>query len=98
MFLLNWLSLPQGDESFSVVKQMLKERMKTEPFAKISVDVICEKCEINHKSFYYHFKDKYELVNWIYYTEFITYRKECQSVERNFAPLRRFLQSFSGLF
>lgn len=26
---------------------------------------------MNRKSFYYHFKDKYDLVNWIYYTEFI---------------------------
>ena len=24
---------------------------------------------MNRKSFYYHFKDKYDLVNWIYYTE-----------------------------
>lgn len=49
----------------------LKELMKTKPFSKISVRDICETCDMNRKSFYYHFKDKYELVNWIYYTEFI---------------------------
>lgn len=27
---------------------------------------------MNRKSFYYHFKDKYDLINWIYSTEFIT--------------------------
>lgn len=50
----------------------LKELMENKPFAKISVSDICEACDMNRKSFYYHFKDKYDLVNWIYYTEFIT--------------------------
>ena len=49
----------------------LKELMETHHFAKISVSDICEKCDMNRKSFYYHFKDKYDLVNWIYDTEFI---------------------------
>lgn len=49
-----------------------KELIEDRPFSKISIGDICEKCELNRKSFYYHFKDKYDLVNWIYYTEFIT--------------------------
>lgn len=49
----------------------MKELMKTTPFSKISVGDICEKCEMNRKSFYYHFKDKYDLINWIYSKEFI---------------------------
>ena len=49
----------------------LKELMKTKPFSKISVSDICEACDMNRKSFYYHFKDKYDLVNWIYHNEFI---------------------------
>lgn len=48
-----------------------KELMESQPFDKISISSICEKCEMNRKSFYYHFKDKYDLVNWIYSTEFI---------------------------
>ena len=27
---------------------------------------------MNRQSFYYHFRDKYDLVNWIFYTELIT--------------------------
>lgn len=50
----------------------LKELMQEKPFPKISIGDICEKCEMNRNSFYYHFKDKYDLVNWIYYTEFVT--------------------------
>ena len=44
----------------------LKELMEEVPFEKINVAHICEKCGMNRKSFYYHFKDKYDLVNWIF--------------------------------
>lgn len=49
----------------------LKELMAEEPFSKISVTDICERCGMNRKSFYYHFKDKYDLVNWIFDSEFL---------------------------
>ncbi len=52
--------------------QAMKELMAEEPFAKISVGDICQRCGMNRKSFYYHFQDKYDLVNWIFYTEFIS--------------------------
>ena len=54
----------------------LKELMEAKPFSKISVSDICEACDMNRKSFYYHFQDKYDLVNWIYYTECVTALKE----------------------
>lgn len=50
----------------------LKELMAEIPFEKINVAHICEKCNMNRKSFYYHFKDKYDLVNWIFDIEFIS--------------------------
>lgn len=49
----------------------LKKLMEENPFEKINVGDICEKCGMNRKSFYYHFRDKYDLVNWIFDTEFI---------------------------
>lgn len=54
----------------------LKELMETKPFPKISVSDICEACKMSRKSFYYHFKDKYDLVNWIYYTECVAAIRE----------------------
>ena len=41
----------------------MKNLMENEDFSKISVADICNKCGMNRKSFYYHFKDKYDLVN-----------------------------------
>ncbi len=49
----------------------LKAVMTEKPFEKISVSDICNRCNRNRKSFYYHFKDKYDLVNWIFDTEFL---------------------------
>lgn len=51
----------------SAMKALMTER----PFEKISVGVLCDRCGLNRKSFYYHFKDKYDLVNWIFDTEFL---------------------------
>ena len=58
-------------ETKKLLADCIKEMMEEKPFSKISVADICEECQLNRKSFYYHFKDKYQLVNWIYYDEFI---------------------------
>lgn len=48
-----------------------KELLEDRPFEKISVSDICDRCNMNRKSFYYHFKDKYDLANWIFDSEFV---------------------------
>lgn len=48
----------------------MKELMEEKEFSKISVSDICDCCSMNRKSFYYHFRDKYDLVNWIFDVEF----------------------------
>ena len=50
----------------------MKELMMKQPLSKISIGEIVGLCNMSRKSFYYHFKDKYDLVNWIYYTEFVS--------------------------
>ena len=50
-----------------------RELMEEVPFDKIQVAHICDRCDMNRKSFYYHFKDKYDLLNWIFDTDIITY-------------------------
>jgi probable dihydroxyacetone kinase regulator len=50
----------------------LKELTKKKSFDKITVHDIAEICSLNRQTFYYHFQDKYELLNWIYYNEAIS--------------------------
>ncbi len=54
----------------------MKKLMEKNEFQKISVGDICETCGMSRKGFYYHFRDKYDLVNWIFYTEFVTLVQE----------------------
>lgn len=50
----------------------LKELMEHMSFSQITISDICGKCDMSRKSFYYHFKDKYDLINWIFDTEFLS--------------------------
>ncbi len=47
----------------------LKSLMKTTPLHKISVKDVVQDCSLNRQTFYYHFHDIYDLVEWIYKTE-----------------------------
>lgn len=47
----------------------LKELIEEKPLDKITIQDIANKSDVNRQTFYYHFQDKYDLVNWIYYTE-----------------------------
>lgn len=63
--------MPGSGSTKEALSESMKELMKKKSFSKISVGEICENCGINRKSFYYHFRDKYDLVNWIYYVDFL---------------------------
>ena len=42
----------------------LKEKMLKKSFSKITVSELIETCNINRKTFYYHFEDIYALLKW----------------------------------
>lgn len=43
--------------------------MSHKPFNQITVKDICDHCNARRQRFYYHFKDKYDLVTWVYYQD-----------------------------
>lgn len=43
----------------------LKSAMENKKLSKISVSELCAACEINRKTFYYHFVDIYDLLKWM---------------------------------
>ncbi len=55
----------------------LKVHLRKRAFSKITVDDICITADVGRRSFYRYFKDKYELLNWLYEYEF------CDSVEKS---------------
>ena len=69
--------MPDSSLTKRALAQTMKELMARESFSKISVGEICEACGMSRKSFYYHFRDKYDLVNWIFDTEFIEVIQKC---------------------
>ncbi|MBR3149421.1 MAG: TetR/AcrR family transcriptional regulator C-terminal domain-containing protein [Eubacterium sp.] len=49
----------------------LKELMQTNSFEKITVSDIAELSKIHRQTFYYHFQDRYELLDWMLYQELL---------------------------
>ncbi|MBR2810959.1 MAG: TetR/AcrR family transcriptional regulator C-terminal domain-containing protein [Solobacterium sp.] len=47
----------------------MKELMKTTPVDKIRITELCRKAQIERPAFYYYFKDKYDVIAWIFYQE-----------------------------
>lgn len=48
----------------NAMKLSLKKLIKKKPLAKITISDIAEDCGISRMTFYYHFKDIYDLVGW----------------------------------
>ena len=49
----------------------LKKILSKKEFNKITINDITEDCGVNRQTFYYHFKDIYDLLEWIYTNEVI---------------------------
>ena len=48
-----------------VIAYEFKDLLKEKSFNKITVNDIAKKCNINRQTFYYHFQDIQDLVEWI---------------------------------
>lgn len=57
--------------------QALKNEMEHKKLSKITITDLCEICQINRKTFYYHFEDIYALLKW-------TLEQEAVEVVKNF--------------
>lgn len=61
------------------IANKMRELMKYKSIDKIRVTEICKAAEIERPTFYYHFKDKYDLVAWMFFQE--AYNTDIVSVE-----------------
>ena len=63
--------MAQSQSTKQVLAQALKQLMEKKTLKKITVGDICTLSGMSRKGFYYHFHDKYDLANWIFYSEFL---------------------------
>ena len=54
-----------------LIANTLKTLMRTKSFSKITVSEIIATCQINRKTFYYHFEDIFALLKWMFEEEAI---------------------------
>ncbi len=64
-----------------ILASRLKEMMNHKLIEHITVTELVEKCDINRQTFYYHFKDIYDLLGWIYKTEAVGAIANCRSYD-----------------
>ena len=77
----------------------LKVLMATRPLSGITIGEICAHCQMNRKSFYYHFRDKYDLVTWIFSTDFFdAYLPEQPASADTLLSLCRFLEQNKAFY
>lgn len=58
--------MKKKDRTKQLIADTLKEMLKTTSLEKIRVNRLCEVCDIDRHTFYYHFKDLDDLVAWTY--------------------------------
>ncbi|HCY78991.1 MAG TPA: dihydroxyacetone kinase transcriptional activator DhaS, partial [Clostridiales bacterium] len=44
----------------------LKKMLSVKPIDKITVKDLVEECGVNRQTFYYHFDDVYDLLEWVF--------------------------------
>lgn len=59
----------------------LKRILLTKSFEKVTIKDITDDCGVNRMTFYYHFKDIYDLVEWVCYEDAKTILAERRSYE-----------------
>ena len=66
----------------------LKHLMTQKPFSKIRISELIEECNINRKTFYYHFEDIFQLLQW-------TLEQEAVEVVKQYDLLTDFEEAFT---
>ena len=74
------------------IADKMKELMKTKSLDKIRITEICRLAEIQRPTFYYHFKDKYDLVAWIFFSD--AYKTDVLSPESSAQAMAKMRQDF----
>ena len=61
--------IPMQNITKTALEASLKKLLLKKPLDKITIRDLTEDCGISRMTFYYHFKDIYDLVEWICYED-----------------------------
>lgn len=87
--------MPRSKQTKRLLAQSLQELLAVMPLEKISVNDIVEHAGVGRNTFYYHFEDKYDLVNWYFQTgvtEFLVNRSSYTSWESLLLALEEYFR------
>ena len=85
--------MPRSNQTKHLLAESLQELMVTTPLEKISVNDIVDHAGVGRNTFYYHFEDKYDLVNWYFQsgiTRFLVERSAYSSWDSLLAALEAY--------
>ena len=74
------------------IADKMKGLMKKKSIEKIRITKICSEAEIERSTFYYHFKDKYDLVAWVFFHD--AFETDVISIESAAASMNRMRNDF----
>lgn len=57
--------------SKSMIAQGMKDLLKKQTLENISIGDLARHCNVSRSTIYYHFKDKYDIVSWIFHSEIL---------------------------
>lgn len=61
--------MSNSDFTKFMIARGLKQLLEMKSFTDVTVGDIARHCKMSRNTFYYHFKDKCDVINWIFYTE-----------------------------
>ncbi|MDO5118274.1 MAG: TetR family transcriptional regulator [Eggerthellaceae bacterium] len=86
--------MKKNGDTKKAMANALRECMQTSPIDRISIKEITDVCGLNRQTFYYHFKDIYDLIKWMYVYDINEAMAETHEGETNEEMLRRLLHVF----
>ena len=63
---MDWSESTVASSTKRALADALKQMMEVKPIAKITVKDLVEICNVNRQTFYYHFDDVYDLLEWVF--------------------------------
>lgn len=87
--------MAKSAETKDALAAALRECLKDAPIDRITIKAITGACGLNRQTFYYHFKDIYELAKWTYVHDIDVAIKNAGDIANSKDALRSVIEAFN---